>query len=531
MIYPTLTSIDPDHLLALNRNVVVLGSGIAGLSAALTAAETTKVLIITKTNLNNTTTSRAQGGIAAALREETICSHCEDTMNAGVGLCSSERVEYLVSKGVERVQELIQQKVAFDTTDGQIALTMEGGHSERRILHANGDATGRAIQERLGELAVAHPNIEILEHHFAIDLLHSQGCCYGVICRDTRLNRELRINANAVIVATGGLGQVYRETTNPPEATGDGFAMCLRAGATLMDMEFVQFHPTTLYLAGAPRFLISEAVRGEGAHLLTLDGQRFMEEFHPRAELAPRDVVSQAILQVLERTQTNHVVLDLTHIDTDHVRRRFPSIGRLCAEYGIDITRDPIPVRPAVHYMMGGVKTDEIGRTNIQRLYACGEVACTGVHGANRLASNSLLEGLVFGVEAGRHAASCGQPLIPYQSEERLVPTHKGLELDLQDMQRSLRSLTWRCLGAYREKHSLEEARETIQFWEQYILRDEFDCVQGYEVQNMLTLAKVMTEAALTRTESRGAHQRKDYPQRDDERWLRHLTYCIDSFE
>lgn len=527
-MYTRLTSIDPTNLLTLSRKVVILGSGIAGLSAALAAAKTSKVLLITKSLLNDTTTSKAQGGIAAALQEVSATSHFNDTIQAGVGLCDEEMVRFLVNEGINQVNALIRQEVSFDLKNGQLAFTMEGGHSHRRILHANGDATGKAIQERLGLLVRENKNIEVLENHFGIDLIHQNSTCHGLLCKDIILNRYLRIDADAVIMATGGLGQIYRETTNPENATGDGYAMCLRAGAKLSDMEFVQFHPTTLYLAGAPRFLISEAVRGEGAYLLTTDGRRFMSSFHPSAELAPRDIVSQAILRTLEETGTNHVVLDLSHINSDLVRNRFPSILKLCAEYGLDITRDPIPVRPAAHYMMGGVVTKQSGETTVNRLYACGEVACTGVHGANRLASNSLLEGLVFGNQAGIHAAE----RTPLERKGQVSSDggsflEKTTEVDLYDMQRSLKALTWRCLGVYRDEETLREAERTIQFWEQYILREEFSSVKGYETQNMLILAKLMIRAALIRTESRGAHQRRDYSQRNDDMWKKHTTLHI----
>jgi len=527
-----LTSINPNHVPCISPDVAIVGTGIAGLAAALVAAETSNVLLLSKAKLNETATSKAQGGIAAALEEESTDSHFADTVRAGAGLCDPDRVKILVEEGVERVRELIALGIPFDRSGSQLSFTMEGGHSARRILHGNGDATGKVIQDSLLPLVREHPRIQILEEHFAIDLLHSEDICSGLLCLDVRYSRPLRINAKSVIVATGGIGQTFRETTNPAIATADGVALCFRAGAELCDMEFIQFHPTTLYLAGAPRFLISEAVRGEGAHLLTPDGYRFMPEAHPDAELAPRDVVSQATIRTMEETQSNNVVLDLSQIPADKIQKRFPTIGSLCAEYGIDITRDPIPVRPAVHYMMGGVATDINGQTKVKNLYACGEVARTGVHGANRLASNSLLEGLVFGHRAGLHAATHGISISPHKiygaqprrRREHLVP------LDTDDLLRSLKALTWRCLGIFRNPSGLLEAEQSISFWEEYVSREDFTTPAGFELQNMLTAARVIAKSATMRTESRGAHQRVDFPLVDDEHWCNSIYLTRNDF-
>ncbi|MFH0911376.1 MAG: L-aspartate oxidase [Planctomycetota bacterium] len=527
-----LISADLRTVPSLHPDIVVVGGGIAGLTAALVAAESANVLLLAKGSLEESATYEAQGGIASAVAEPSWEAHLQDTLRAGAGLCDEAMVRLLVSEGIERVEELLRRKILFDREGDRLALTLEGGHSMRRILHANGDSTGRVVHEALAAAAKGLSTLQILENHFAIDLLHHEGRSYGLVCFDTRYGRLLRVEARAVILATGGLGQIYRETTNPEVATGDGFAMAFRAGAELADMEFVQFHPTTLYLAGAPRFLISEAVRGEGAELITLDGKRFMPECHPDAELAPRDVVSQAIIRILQETGASHVLLDLRRLPPDRVRRRFPAITALCAEYGIDVTTMPIPVRPAAHYMMGGVRTDADGRTSVQNLYACGEVACTGVHGANRLASNSLIEGLVFGRRAGLHAA---QQMNERKEVYPLSVTHprpisRNVPLDIDDVMRSLRSLVWRDLGIFRREKTLAEAEETVAFWERYVLAEEFTARAGFEVQNMLTAAKIIARAARRRTESRGAHQRTDFPQTDDAHWKRHLVLTRHDF-
>jgi L-aspartate oxidase len=532
-MYKFLTSAKLKTIPSLGPDIVVVGSGIAGFSAALKAAEEYNVLLITKDSMQDSATYNAQGGIAVPLNIEDIEQHLNDTLVAGAGLCDEKMVRTMLTDGIGRVQALHNEiSVPFDRNGDNLARTLEGGHSKRRILHADGDATGKAIEMSMREQVVNHPHIQVLEQHFAIDLLHYDKTCYGVLCMDLHYGRILRVDALAVIVATGGCGQVYRETTNPEVATGDGMAMCFRAGAELTDMEFIQFHPTTLYLAGAPRFLISEAVRGEGAHLLTLSGQRFMPAIHQRAELAPRDVVSQAILRTMKETNTNHVLLDLRHMDNALIEKRFPTIKSICMEYGIDIMTEPIPVRPAAHYMMGGINTDNNGKTGIDRLYACGEVACTRVHGANRLASNSLLEGLVFGFRSA--VAACediARPKGRYPLDEI---KHEGrtrqIPLDIDDVLRSLRSLTWRNIGVYRSAEQLIEAEKNISFWQRYVLEENFSARAGFEVQNMLTVARVIARSAYMRQESRGAHQRWDFPNTDDQNWNRHISLTIDDF-
>ncbi len=512
-----------------NTRCLVIGSGIAGLSAAMAAAKKGPVLFASKGDFMESNTTYAQGGIAAALADDdSIELHIQDTLAAGGGLCDEEAVRLMVEEGKERCRELIDMGVHFDRTDGKIAFTREGAHSRRRILHADGDATGRAITSTMIEVARRTPNIHLLENHFAIDLLHEGGVCHGALFLDTHYGRFIRVEAELTVVATGGVGQVFRETTNPAIATGDGYALCFRAGALLRDMEFVQFHPTTLYLAGAPRFLISEAVRGEGAYLINQSGERFMPRYSEQAELSPRDVVSQSIFKELNATGDTCVYLDLRHIDPQLVAKRFPTIGSVCADYGIDIRRNPIPVRPAVHYMMGGVSTDHSAATTVKNLYAAGEVAFTGVHGANRLASNSLLEALVFGHRAGSAEPENPGPFTPDLLRKRLPS--KGARLDIEDLSRSLKALTWRNLGVFRNAIRLTETVETLKAWSRYVLAEQFHMRPGFEVQNMLTTAQAIAVSALARTESRGAHQRVDFPFQDPS-WARHSSVSIEELD
>ncbi len=514
----------------LNPQLLVIGSGIAGLSAALAAAEVCQVVVVTKGSLEDSNTYYAQGGVAAALSgDDKPELHLQDTLRAGVGLCDEEAVRVLVTEGVERCRELIEWDMPFDRDESGIAFTMEGAHSLRRVMHAAGDATGKAIVETLLFRVRANPNIRLLENHFVVDLLHHEGECYGALLLDTTYGRLLKVEAAGTVVAAGGLGQIFRETTNPEVATGDGFALCFRAGATLRDMEFVQFHPTTLYLAGAPRFLISEAVRGEGADLRNLNGERFMTKYAPEGELAPRDLVSQAIFREINSTGATHVLLDLRHLGEELIERRFPSIRRVCSDYGLDIEHEAIPVKPAVHYMMGGVVTDIHGATCVRRLYVAGETASTGVHGANRLASNSLLEGLVFGRRSGLAGAENAPRRFPLSRLTRAL-SGRAVPLDIDDVLRSLKSLTWRALGVYRDSGGLSEAEKTIHGWEKYVLPEQFQARRGFEIQNMLTVAKVMARSARLREESRGAHQRMDFSRTEDS-WARHTELNLADFE
>ncbi|HEX8181359.1 MAG TPA: L-aspartate oxidase, partial [Pyrinomonadaceae bacterium] len=386
---------------------VVVGSGIAGLRAALEiAAGGARVVVLTKERAAESNTEYAQGGVAVALSDDDETSlHEDDTQAAGAGLCDERAVRVLVEDGRRYMRELIEWGAEFDREGGRLLFTQEAAHSRRRILHAGGDATGHEIVRALLARARADARIQFLAHAATEELIVEDGFCRGVRYLDPLVRASRSVRARAVVLASGGAGQLYLHTTNPQVATGDGMAMAYAAGAELADMEFVQFHPTALNVEGAPRFLLSEAMRGEGGLLRNAEGKRFMPRYHERAELAPRDIVSRAIVAELERTATRTAFIDMTALDARFLRRRFPKIYDTCLRYGLDITREPVPVSPAAHYIMGGVRTDLDGRTTVPGLYAAGEVACTGVHGANRLASNSLLEGLVFGARAGRAAA------------------------------------------------------------------------------------------------------------------------------
>jgi L-aspartate oxidase len=522
----------------LTADVLVIGAGVAGLRSAIAAAEQgASVTVLLKRGEGDSNTAHAQGGVAAALGDGDMPElHLTDTIDAGAGLADESVARKVVAEGPARVGELIEWGAEFDLApDGGLAFTREGGHSRDRILHANGDATGREIARVLQLRAAAEPNVTVLPGHFATDLLHAEESVYGALAacpREGTLPGGLvRIEARATILATGGAGRLYRETTNPEVATGDGIALAFRAGARLADLEFVQFHPTTLYVAGAPRLLVSEAVRGEGAYLLNTKRERFMPELHPQAELAPRDVVSASIVEEMARTESPHVYLDLRHLDAALVMGRFPQIAATCAGYGIDITSDLIPVRPASHYMMGGVVTDLEGRTSVEGLYAAGEVACTGLHGANRLASNSILEGLVFGKATGESAAA--SPARGPFREKRLsrVLSKKEIELDLDDLARSLRALMNRSVGVFRNRSELESALRALGHWQEYLMPMRPGLPTGLELQNMLTAAILVVRAALMREESRGAHRRLDFPERDDAEWQRRIVQSMKDFE
>lgn len=521
-----LVSFHPKSVSHRLTDVLILGSGLAGLRAAAAVPPDQSVLVVTKQTVEQSNSQWAQGGIAAVWDAvDTFASHAEDTLIAGQGLCDAPVVDHVVREAPRRVQELMDWGANFDQrTSGDIALGREGGHSFNRILHAMGDATGRevmrAVLDRVGRL----PNVQILEETFTIDLVTQNGRCMGAVAWSNRAGIQL-IWAKAVILATGGCGQLYRETTNPAVATGDGLAMAYRGGARLQDMEFMQFHPTVLYVAGSARHLISEAVRGEGAYLRDCRGERFMPSYDPRAELAPRDIVAQSIVKQMAKTKHPCVYLDQRHLDPDLVRRRFPGIVADCAKCGLDFARDLIPVRPGAHYMVGGVSTDIEGRTSLSGLWACGEVAATGLHGANRLASNSLLEALVFGESCGRGAGTDASTASSFYAiprmEERRVSA-PAVELDLADIRNSLQAIMFRRVGIERDAEGLEQARKQVDFWCQYVQSRQFDHPEGWELQNMLTVGGVVIGSALHRTESRGTHYRSDFP-RSFDHWKCHI--------
>ncbi len=509
-------------------DVLVIGSGIAGLSAALAAAsEGARVLIVTKRTAFDGSTGHAQGGVAAAMAPgDSVERHLADTLSTGQGLSDPEVVDAVVRDGVLAVQEVMRWGLRFDRIGRRLSFGLEGGHSRPRILHAGGDATGKALEETLLRRVRADRRISLREHTFTLDLLKDDsGVIRGVLTASPRGTVEA-LSAGAVILATGGAGQLYRETTNPDVVTGDGIAMALRAGAEVGDLEFVQFHPTTLYVAGATRMLISEAARGEGGVLRDRNGVAFMSSFHASADLAPRDVVSRAIVERMRRTGDTQAYLDLTRLKGSRASRRFPQMTKICRAFGLDPDRDFIPVRPSAHYWIGGVRVDLSGRSGLPGLYACGEAALTGLHGANRLASNSLLEGLVF----GRRAALAAVSALPARRGGRLAGVARprsggGEPMDLADARNALRSLCWRRVGIERDATGLTEALRQILFWERYLFTAVFPDPGGWELQNLLVLAHALTESALAREESRGVHFRADFPERDDKRWLKRLLW------
>jgi L-aspartate oxidase len=502
---------------------LIIGSGVAGLRAAVELAPYGEVIVATKDMPTESSTEYAQGGIAVALSDEdTVGFHFEDTLKAGAGLCREDAVKILVEEGPERIKELISWGAEFDKEGTKLAFGLEAAHSRKRILHSGGDSTGKELERVLINKVRAFTTIKRYPFGLAMDLIIGDGACYGaIIVRD---RRPMAILARATILASGGAGQVYAITTNPQVATGDGIAMAYRAGARVEDMEFVQFHPTALYLPSAPHFLLTEALRGEGGILRNVYEEAFMKNYHRLMELAPRDVVSRAILHEMEKTKSDHAYLDLRHLGAEFVKRRFPQVYSTCLRYELDITKELIPISPAAHYMMGGIKTDTLARTNIAGLFAAGETACTGVHGANRLASNSLLEGLVYGKRAGESALKYGlsEKEVEKKDEEldyiimpHSIPAH-------DEIRGSLRRLMWNKVGIIRNEKSLAEARREIAEWD-YILKREFLTRRELELKNMIQVAGLITEAAILRKESIGAHYRADYPHLSED-WKRHTS-------
>lgn len=504
--------------IATDTNFLIVGAGIAGLRAAIELSEAGRVLVVTKEGLGESNTNYAQGGIAVALGgAQDIYLHLKDTVNAGDGLVDREAARVLVEEGPLRVEELLRWGTGFDREHGKLMLTREGAHSRNRILHANGDATGAEIGRSLLAHAREHENITLLEWTTTADLIVEGNAVVGAWL----LERELHLHAvraRAVLLASGGAGQVYSDTTNPAVATGDGIAMAYRAGAEIADMEFYQFHPTALSLPGVPRFLLSEALRGEGAYLRNAQGERFMERYHHLLELAPRDVVARAITRegIGPGGEPLPVYLDMRHVTGIDLYSRFPSISRFLTHHGLSLATDLIPVRPAAHYLMGGVKTDVDGRTSLEGLYAAGETACTGVHGANRLASNSLLEGLVFGARAGAgmressaapvRTATAPPPLSPHPS--------RNIDALLHAMQTGM----WQNAGLLRDAYGLTLMKQSLEDMSAEIAPHR----GSIELANLHTVAGLIVDSALARAESRGAHYRNDFPRRDDAHYAQH---------
>lgn len=511
---------------------IVIGTGIAGLYAALNLSKIGNVTILTKKHIEDSNTQYAQGGIAVALDEDDSWKlHMKDTLEAGAGLCNSRAVEILVKEGVEQVRNLIELGTKFDRVAKKLDFTKEGAHSKRRILHAGGDATGKKIRESLTNLISKRENIEIKEETFVVDLIpkiNSNNQILGVLAWDNHAKDYKVYQASAVIMASGGCGQVYKNTTNPDTATGDGVAAAYRAGAEIVDMEFIQFHPTTLYNPGGLSFLISESVRGEGAVLRNSKGERFMPSYHKLAELAPRDVVARAISNEIAHGDKPYVWIDATHLDSDYIVYRFPTIFKTLKARGFDMRKEWIPVAPAAHYMMGGIKTDTFGRTNLENLYACGETACTGVHGANRLASNSLLEGLVFAHRVYQ-AIKAENARKSYKIADLATISIKpyNVSSNLESIKEELRKRMMNQAGIKRNESDLKDLLDWLQKKLKMISDTKYVDENLWELRNMITVGTLITKSAILRKESRGAHFRTDYPQSNKEWANAHIVQIV----
>ena len=505
---------------------IVVGSGIGGLYTALLAREQGSVLVITKGSIDDTNTKNAQGGIAAAIgKGDSPELHLQDTINAGAGLCDEEAVRILVNEAPVRIADMVRYRVPFDTLEGEIALTMEAAHSVPRILHAGGDATGEHIELALSQ-QVRAAGIQVLENFLATEIRLEKGKVAGIQALDCRTGTFEEFECDYLILATGGAGQLFKYNTNSAIATGDGIALAFNAGAEIADMEFFQFHPTALRMPGVPPFLISEAVRGEGGILRNAKGERFMSGYHEKAELAPRDVVARSIVNEMKKFATDRVFLDVTHLPAQTITTRFPHIYRFCLDHGLDITRDLIPVAPAAHYMIGGIRVNTWGETNIARLFAAGEVACTGVHGANRLASNSLLEAIVFSKRIIEKTAGKAKEKATTESRAKDIYTTLGQRPSLKAVPApslvSLQQLNWDKAGIIRDKDGLNQAAGILATWQQS-LRAPTD-QPSYELSNLILTGRLLTEAALIREESRGAHFRTDFPQTSP-KWQCHIVW------
>jgi len=513
----------------MNRyDYIVVGSGIGGLYAALLAQEHGSVLVITKGSIDDCNTKYAQGGIAAAIsKDDSPALHSQDTIKAADGLSDEEAVQILANDAPARIADLVNYRVPFDTLDGEIALTMEAAHSVPRVLHAGGDATGEYIEGTLSrEVRLTKSKIQVLENFLATEILVEKQKVVGIRALDCRTGGVEEFECRFLILATGGAGQLFRYNTNSDVATGDGIALAFNAGAEIVDMEFFQFHPTALRMPGVLPFLISEAVRGEGGVLRNVEGYRFMSDYHESGDLAPRDIVARSILKEMKKTASDRVFLDVTHLPPNTITARFPHIYRFCLDHGLDITRGQIPVAPAAHYMIGGIRTNIWGETNIAGLFATGEVACTGVHGANRLASNSLLEAIVFSKRIVERTRS--------KAREKVAAGKKARDKYFSLSQRPvpgalpppsltlLQQLHWDKVGIVRDREGLDQTAGILAAWQQ-TSREPTD-QPSYELSNLILTGRLLTEAALIREESRGAHFRSDFPE-SSPKWQCHVIW------
>jgi L-aspartate oxidase len=506
----------------LNTDFLVVGSGIAGLNFALNAAKYGSVTAVTKKEIMESNTNLAQGGIAAVTRkDDSVQLHIEDTLNVGSGLSNKRIVKLLAEQGPEAIRDLLSFGVNFDKENGELHLTTEGGHSIARVLHS-GDSTGREIEQAMTESARENRNIEVFENCYAIDLLLNNAECIGARILDIKKREIVDIFARATVLATGGVGYIYQNTTNPEIATGDGIAIALRAGAKIEDMEFVQFHPTTLNKPGAPHFLVSEALRGEGAILVNSAGKRFMLDYDRMGELAPRDIISRTIFNKLK---TGPVYLDIRHKGENFILDRFPMIHKECLKYDIDITTDLIPVSPAAHYICGGIKTNEYGETTVANLLAFGECACTGVHGANRLASNSLLESVVFSSLGAEKAKNYLKNEIEASPQQKEIMFSNIETQELNYLKTELRKSMWDYVGIIRDEEQMGLMLRKLEHLNTRLAAISGNGVNTHflELKNMINVANLITTAAHTRKESRGTHYRADYPNTDDKNWLKHI--------
>jgi len=511
----------------MKTDFLVIGSGIAGLNFALKTVEFGTVTIVTKKKIMESNTNLAQGGIAAAISEDdTFRMHVEDTLRAGCGLSNRDAVEILVENGPKEIQSLISYGAKFDTENDELHLSREAGHSKYRIVHS-GDTTGREIERVLTKRVREKRDIEVLQNCFAMDIIVKDSRCYGASVLDIKNKEIVDISSRGTILSTGGVGYVYQNTTNPEIATGDGIAMAFRGGARVEDMEFVQFHPTTLNKFGATHFLISETFRGEGAILVNEKGERFMAKYDAMGELAPRDIVSRATFNELKK---GSVYLDIRHKGKSFILKRFPMINKMCLKYGIDITKDLVPVSPAAHYICGGIKTNEYGETSIQNLLAFGECACTGVHGANRLASNSLLESVVFSSLGAVKAKDLLKNELKMSKLPKEVTFNNMNGQTLENLKDDLRKAMWDNVGIIRNEENLKLMLTKLTQFEKRIHElnenGEKANAQFLELKNMLTVSKLITQAASMRKESRGTHYREDYPRTDNKNWLKHI--CLE---